>query len=84
MTNIPQKYKTPILLCLFLIIVFILLNIFRAKERIEAISSKSQTETRDIAPIKIPSFYNQRDKRWALDKLGNSNETYPLSLLFWL
>jgi len=75
MTDMLKKYKIPILLFLFLLVVFILLNIFRPKERIDAISSRSQTETRDIAPIKISSFYNQRDKRWALDKLGNSNET---------
>ena len=70
-----KKHKLPILLFIFLIVVFALLNIFIPKERTEAISSRSQTETRDIAPIKIPSFYSQQDPKWALDRLGNSNET---------
>ena len=70
-----KKYKIFILLIGILFIAFLLFNKFYSKERIEAIPSISQTATKDIEPLKIPSFYNQRDKRWALDKLGNTNET---------
>ncbi|CAA6812225.1 MAG: Unknown protein [uncultured Sulfurovum sp.] len=30
---------------------------------------------RYLEPIETPKFYNQRDKNWASDKLGNTNET---------
>jgi len=70
-----KKYKIFILLIGILFIAFLLFNKFYSKERIEAMPSISQTATKDIEPLKIPSFYNQRDKRWALDKLGNTNET---------
>ena len=48
---------------------------FTSKERVNAISSISKTQTNNITPIKIPNFYNQQDKRWASDKLGKTDET---------
>lgn len=39
-----------------------------------AIRSQSPNTT-NIAPIKIPNFYNQRDKRWAFDRLGDTSES---------
>ncbi len=40
-----------------------------------AISSVSSTNIKNIELIKIPKFYNQRDKTWANDKLGKTSET---------
>ena len=58
-----------------LLLSLLLLYKFQPTERVHAIPSISQTKTKDIAPIKIPIFYNQRDKRWAAEKLGNTTET---------
>ena len=70
-----KKQIFAILSLLFLMIALLLFYKFQTKERVNAISSISQTKTDDIASIKIPNFYNQRDKRWASDTLGNTNET---------
>ena len=40
-----------------------------------AIISVSTTNVKNIELIKVPKFYNQRDKTWASDKLGNTSET---------
>jgi len=39
------------------------------------ISSASTTNVKNIELIKVPKFYNQQNKIWANDKLGNTNET---------
>ena len=70
-----KKYKILITITLILIIAIVLWKKFQPIERVGAITSISSTETQNIEPIKIPSFYNQRDKRWASEKLGNTNET---------
>ena len=69
-----KKYKIVIIF-LSLLVVASLLFWFQPVERVQAISSISQTDRGDIVPIQIPNFYNQRDKKWASDTLGNTNET---------
>ncbi|HIP29309.1 MAG TPA: hypothetical protein EYG83_00650 [Sulfurospirillum arcachonense] len=70
-----KKYKILITITLLIILVIVLWKKFQPVERVGAITSISSTKTQNIEPIKIPSFYNQRDKRWASEKLGNTNET---------
>ena len=70
-----KTYKIAIILLGVLLIASFLIYKFQPAERVHAIPSISQTNTKNINPIKIPNFYNQRDKRWASDKLGNTNET---------
>ena len=47
---------------------------YHIADRVHAISS-THIQTADIAPLSVPNFYNQRDKRWASDKLGNTHES---------
>ena len=73
-----SKKREQIKIIIFLLLlvgISLLIYRFQPRERVHAIPSISQIETGDIAPIEIPNFYNQRDKRWASDKLGDSSET---------
>jgi hypothetical protein len=70
-----KKWKIVTLLILILLLV-----LWIAKERFlvdntKAITAVSTTSVKNIALIEIKNFYNQRDKFWAKDKLGNTNET---------
>jgi len=63
-----------------LLIVLLLVVLWINKERFladtsTAISAKSTTSIKNIPLIEVPTFYNQRDKSWASDKLGNTDET---------
>jgi hypothetical protein len=70
-----KKYKIIIAIAILLVIAIVLWKKFQPIERVSAIASVSTTSTQNIEPIKIPNFYNQRDKEWASDKLGNTSET---------
>jgi len=72
---VTKKQKIIGITSLVLLLASLLLYKFQPTERVHAIPSISQTKTNDITPITIPTFYNQRDKRWASDKLGNTSET---------
>ena len=56
------------------IILWLKRDIFFAN-RTTVISSVSSTKIKNIELIKVPKFYNQRDKTWANDKLGKTSET---------
>jgi hypothetical protein len=70
-----KKYKIIIAIAILLVIAIVLWKKFQPIERVSAIASVSTTSIQNIELIKIPNFYNQRDKEWASDKLGNTSET---------
>jgi len=73
-----MKHKKWILISILLAIVVIALWINKEKflaDTSKAITAKSSTTVKNIPLIAIPTFYNQRDKTWASDRLGNTNET---------
>lgn len=73
-----MKHKWKIISLLLVLAVLTLLWLKKDKflaSTSTAISSVSTTNVKNIELIKIPNFYNQRDKKWAEFKLGNTNET---------
>jgi len=65
------------ILSLFLIIILILVWLNRNKifkTKVPPITSKSTIGIQNIKPIYIPNKYNQNDKQWSDDLLGNTNE----------
>jgi len=71
-----MKKTTKIIIATLAIIAmaFLLWKKYHIADRVNAISS-TYAQTADIAPLSVPNFYNQRDKRWASDKLGNTHES---------
>jgi len=70
--------KKWILISLLLAILLVVLWINKERflaDTSNAISAKSTTTIKNIPIIDIPTFYNQRDKSWASDMLGNTHET---------
>jgi len=57
------------------LLITLLLVVLWIKRTSNAISAKSTTTTKNIPLIDIPTFYNQRDKAWASDRVGNTYET---------
>jgi len=73
-----MKHKKWILISILLAIVVIMLWINKEKflaDTSKAITAKSTTTIKNIPLIAVPTFYNQRDKTWASDRLGNTHET---------
>jgi len=73
-----MKYKWKLILLFILIVVVAVIWLKRDRflaSTTTAISSVSTTNVKNIELIDVPKFYNQRDKTWASDKLGNSSET---------
>jgi len=73
-----MKNKKWILIGLFVTLLFVVLWINKDKFLVDtthAITAKSTTTIKNIPLIKVPTFYNQRDKSWASDRLGNTDET---------
>jgi len=70
--------KKWILISILLAILLALLWVSRDKFLVDsahAITAKSTTTIKNIPLIEVPTFYNQRDKTWASDRLGNTHET---------
>lgn len=70
-----QKYKILIALLVVVLVSLFLWKKYQPIERASAIASVSRLHSQDIEVLKIPSFYKQRDTRWAKDKLGSTSET---------
>lgn len=73
-----MKYKWKIILLLIGLVLLTILWLKRDSffaNRTTAISSVSTTNVKNIDLINVPVFYNQGDKKWAEDKLGNTSET---------
>jgi len=73
-----MKNKKWILISILLAIVVIALWINKEKflaDTSKAITAKSSTTVKNIPLIAVPTFYNQRDKTWASDRLGKTSET---------
>ena len=73
-----MKHKWKLLSLLILIALLTILWLKRDRflsNTTTAIISVSTTNVKNIELIKVPKFYNQRDKTWASDKLGNTSET---------
>ncbi len=71
-----MKKLTKIIIAIIVIALISLLlwKKYQIADRVNAILSTNH-QTADIAPLHVPDFYNQRDKRWSSDKLGNTHET---------
>jgi len=71
-----MKKTTKVIIATLVIAVIALLlwKKYQIADRVNAIGS-TNAQTADINPLSVPHFYNQRDKRWASDKLGNTHES---------
>jgi len=73
-----MKYKKWIIIGLLIVLLLVVLWINKERflaDTSNAITAKSTTTIKNIPLIEVPTFYNQRDKTWASDKLGKTDET---------
>lgn len=70
-----KKWRViSLLLVTVLIVLWIKIDKFLV-DNSKAITAISSTMVKNIPLIDVPTFYNQRDKIWATDRLGDTSET---------
>lgn len=70
-----KKLKSILLVLLLIGGSLLLWFKLKSVDSTQAIASTLSTKIDQITPISIPTFYAQRDKRWANDSLGKTTET---------